>query len=114
MGEGDGDGDGDKPGSGGISRGRGDANLHFGKESALGDSQFKDRSEKAELTEKSTETKIGESVSDEDPAKNAPTHRQGPARAIGGRNAGTSVNGTVLPRHRGTVRRFFDTERKEQ
>ena len=109
-GEGECEGEDDKPGSGGISRGRGDAPLRFGKEAELGDSNFKDTAEKAELSDKSTETKIGESISDENPADNAPRAAQGARRGIGGRDSGTSTGQTVLPRHRGTVKRFFETK----
>ena len=108
-GNGDRDSDGDKPGSGGVSRGRGDAQLRFGNEAELGNSSLKDIAEKAELSDKSTETKIGESISDEDPADNAPRSAPGARRGIGGRNSGTSSGQTVLPRHRGTVKRFFET-----
>ena len=115
-GEGDGEegyGDGEGPGSGGISRGPGDAPLRFGDEAELGTSKLKDRAEAAELTDRSTEVKIGESISDEDPTRNAPAPSAA-KRGIGGRDSGTSVNNAVLPRHRGTVKRFFETERKQQ
>lgn len=108
-GNGDGDGDGDKPGSGGVSRGRGDAPLRFDKEAELGNSKLKDVAEKAELSDKASETKIGESISEENPADNAPHAAPGARRGIGGRNSGTSSGQTVLPRHRGTVKRFFET-----
>ena len=36
------------------------------------------------------------------------------AATIGGRSAGTSIKRTVAPRHRGTGKRFFETERKHQ
>lgn len=109
-GNGEGEGEGDKPGSGGVSRGRGDAPLRFGKEAELGNSNLKDVAEKAELSDKSTETKIGESISEENPADNAPHAAPGARRGIGGRDSGTSSGQIVLPRHRGTVKRFFETK----
>ena len=115
-GEGDGEGDGDSksPGSGGINRGRGDAPLHFGKEAQLDSSKLKDRAEKAELPENASEAKVGESISDEDPSKDRVASPGGAKRGIGGRSSGTSVNRAVLPRHRGTVKRFFDTDKTAQ
>ena len=110
-GEGEGEGEGEKAGSGGVNRGRADAPLHFGNETQLGESKLKDRGEKADITDRSTEAKVGESISDEDPTKNAAHSHSAAKRGIGGRNSGTSVNSTVLPRHRGTVKRFFDTEK---
>ena len=107
--EGEGDGEGENPGSGGTQRGRGDAPLRFGDEAELGSSKFKDRAEAAELTDRSTEVKVGESISDEDPTKNA-LAPSATKRGIGGRDSGTSVNNAILPRHRGTVKRFFDTK----
>lgn len=102
-----------KPGSGGVSRGKDDAALNFGEEAQLGASKLKDIAEKAELGGKPSETKLGESISDEDPAKLGVPSASGARRAVGGRNRGASANQLVLPRHRGTVKRFFDIERKK-
>ena len=101
-----------KPGSGDVSRGQNDAALNFGDEAQLGASKLKDLSEKAELAGNPSETKIGESISSEDPAKRGAPSASGTRRAVGGRNRGTSASQLVLPRHRGTVKRFFDIERK--
>ena len=101
-----------KPGSGGISRGMDDAAMNYGNEAQLGASKLKDLAEKTELSGKPSETKVGESISEEDPAKHGIHSASGATRAIGGRNRGTSANQLVLPRHRGTVKRFFDIERK--
>ena len=102
-----------KPGSGGISRGMDDAAMNYGNEAQLGASKLKDLAEKTELSGKPSETKVGESISEEDPAKHGIHSAPGATRAIGGRNRGTSANQLVLPRHRGTVKRFFDIERKK-
>lgn len=101
-----------KPGSGDVSRGKNDAALNFGDEAQLGASKLKDLSEKAELSGNPSETKIGESISSEDPAKRGAPSTSGARRAVGGRNRGASASQLVLPRHRGTVKRFFDIERK--
>ena len=101
-----------KPGSGDVSRGQNDAALNFGDEAQLGASKLKDLAEKAELAGNPSETKIGESISSEDPAKRGAPSASGARRAVGGRNRGASASQLVLPRHRGTVKRFFDIERK--
>jgi hypothetical protein len=81
--------------------------------SKLGGSRYDDRGRKLKPGENAEVVKVGESISEEDPTlKGTPAAR--PATAIGGRSSGTSVNRTVAPRHRGTVKRFFETERKQQ
>ncbi len=100
-------------GAGSPERGRGDAEMSWTNPSELGDSKFDDRGRELKPGEKAEEGKVGESISEEDPtAKGSPSARS--ATAIGGRSAGTSVNRTVAPRHRGTVKRFFETERKQK
>lgn len=117
TGEGEGEGEGEdgdgKPGKGGTSRGRGDAEMRWGKDAEMKDSKFKDQTQKADPKKAEGEQKVGQSISDEDPAKNA-THTGGyGTTAIGGRSAGASVSHPVSPQHRGTVKRFFEMERKE-
>ena len=68
--------------------------------------------EKAGLAGNPSVTKVGESISNEDPAKRGVPSSPGARRAIGGRSQGASAGQNVLPRHRGTVKRFFDIERK--
>jgi hypothetical protein len=111
--EGDGDGEGERAGSGTPQRGRGDAEMSWTDPSEMDGSKFKDDSRELTPGENAEEGKVGESISQEDPtAHGAPSARS--QAAIGGRSAGTSINRTVAPRHRGTVRRFFETERKQQ
>ncbi len=101
------------PGAGSPDRGRGDAEMSWTDPSKLGDSRYDDRGRKLKPGENAEVVKVGESISEEDPTlKGTPAAR--PATAIGGRSSGTSVNRTVAPRHRGTVKRFFETERKQQ
>ena len=82
--------------------------------SELGDSRYDDKSTELNPGEKPDEVKVGESISTEDPTANAPGSQRGASAAIGGRSAGTSINRTVSPRHRATVKRFFETERKSR
>ena len=109
---GDGEPNHGEPGSGGIERGRDDAPLNFGDEAQLGASKLKDLAEKAELAGRPSETKVGESISSENPAKRGVPSAPGARRTVGGRSRGASASQAVLPRHRGTVKRFFDIERK--
>ena len=100
------------PGAGSPERGRGDAEMSWTDPAKLGDSKYNDRSQELKPGENAEEGKVGESISQEDPtAKGATSARA--ATAIGGRAAGTSVNRTVAPRPRGTVTRFFETERNQ-
>ena len=86
--------------------------MNYGDEAELGASKLKDLAEKAGRSGKPSEMKVGESISDEDPAKRGLHSAPGARRAIGGRSQGASASQLVLPRHRGTVKRFFDRERK--
>ncbi len=109
---GDGEPNHGEPGSGGIERGRDDAPLNFGDEAKRAASKLKDLAEKAELAGRPAETEVGESISSEDPAKRGVPSAPGARRTVGGRSRGASASQAVLPRHRGTVKRFFDIERK--
>ena len=75
--------------------------------------EFKDHATDADPRKSEGEQKIGQSVSDEDPAKNMSRTDGYGQTAIGGRSAGASVSRPVSPQHRGTVKRFFEMERKE-
>ena len=113
LSEDEGDGGGEGEGDGSPSRGRGDAPMAWGDPVALGDSKYRDESREATPDGASKTEKVGESVSKEDPAVDAP-RRASSGAAPGGRSAGTSLNRAVSPRHRGTVRRFFETERQQR
>ena len=101
-------------GAGAPERGRGDAKMSWTDPSELGDSRYNDKSTELNPGEKPDEVKVGESISTEDPTANAPGSQRGASAAIGGRSAVTSINRTVSPRHRATVKRFFETERKSR
>ena len=111
-----GEGEGEKMGAGAgePERGRGDAKMSWGNPAQLGDSNYKDTPTEAKPGDNPDEEKVGESISQEDPAANAPLAERGASAAPGGRPAGASVSRSVAPRHRGTVKRFFDTERKDK
>lgn len=101
------------PGAGAPERGRGDAEMSWTNPSELGDSSLDDRATEVRPGENAEEGKIGESISEEDPTAHGAAAKRGEAQ-IGGRSTGTSVNRSVAPRHRGTVKRFFETERNSQ
>lgn len=101
------------PGAGAPERGRGDAEMSWTNPSELGDSSLDDRATEVRPGENAEEGKIGESISEEDPTAHGAAAKRGAAQ-IGGRSTGTSVNRSVAPRHRGTVKRFFETERNSQ
>ena len=104
--------EGEGPGAGSPERGRGDADMSWTDPSELGDSKYDDHGKELKPGENAEEGKVGESISKEDPTAKGPSSRR-TAAAIGGRSAGTSINRNVAPRHRGTVKRFFETERKQ-
>ena len=111
--EGVGEGEGEGEGTGSPERGRGDAEMSWTDPSDLGESKYNDSTKELKPSKNAEEGKLGESISQEDPTAKGEAARRG-AAAIGGRSAGTSIKRTVAPRHRGTVKRFFETERKNQ
>ena len=112
-GEGECEEPGEVPGAGSPERGRGDAEMSWTDPSELGESKYDDSAKELKPGKNAEEGKLGESISQEDPTAKGAASRRG-AAAIGGRSAGTSIKRTVAPRHRGTVKRFFETERKHQ
>ena len=112
-GEGECEEPGEVPGAGSPERGRGDAEMSWTDPSDLGESKYDDSAKELKPGQNAEEGKLGESISQEDPTAKGAAAKRG-AAAIGGRSAGTSIKRTVAPRHRGTVKRFFETERKHQ
>ena len=104
---------GEVPGAGTPDRGRDDAEMSWTNPSELGESKYDDSAKELKPGKNAEEGKLGESISQEDPTAKGEAAKRG-AAAIGGRSAGTSIKRTVAPRHRGTVKRFFETERKHQ
>ena len=109
----EGEGEGAGEGTGSPERGRGDAEMSWTNPAELGESKYDDNAKELKPGNNAEEGKLGESISQEDPTAKGEASRRG-AAAIGGRSAGTSIKRTVAPRHRGTVKRFFETERKNQ
>lgn len=112
QGEGEGEGQGEMPGSGGVGRGRDDAPMKWGAESEMNESQFADRTQ--DITPVNTDlVKVGESISPENPTVDTtsqpPRHAQPSASASS--HPGLTRHTRISPRHRGTVKRFFETER---
>ena len=110
--KGEGEGENEGPGAGAPTRGRGDAEMSWTNPSELGDSRYEDAAKELKPGENAEEGKVGESISPEDPTARGGTASARSKAEIGGRSSGTSVNRTVSPRHRGTVKRSFETERK--
>lgn len=111
-GQGEGRGEGEGIGSGDPQRGRGDAPMAWGDQSRMDGSEYKDRAAEPKPGAGGDEEKTGESISKEDPTAKSLAPRRAGGPAPGGRSTGRTLNRTVSPRHRGTVKRFFDTERK--
>ena len=102
-------GQGQQPGSGGVSRGRGDAPMTFGDESDPDGAKFKEQTlPPAEAAALASSDVLGFTASSPqtDPAT-------GGSETALGRNSSGNASGytqTVLPRHRGTVGRYFKRE----
>jgi hypothetical protein len=100
---------GGEPGRGGVDRGRGDAPMTWGDESSKEGTEFKEvvlpPADLAALKE-SRITGV---------SRNAPTGEDGGPSASGALSGSTAGGGsahtqTVLPRHRGAVKRYFERE----
>lgn len=99
-----------RPGQGGVDRGRGDAEMYFGELSEEG-GKFKDQILPPGSTDALADSDLA-AVTAGAPAPDSerqPAASTGQAMAPGNASATTNV---VMPRHRGTVTRFF--ERKKQ
>ena len=96
-------------GFGASSRGRADAPMSWTNPSEMNSSKFKDRSAKPHPTAADGIVKTGESLSEKDPASRKVKSRTSPASAtLGGSAAGSANLKSVSPRHRATVKRFFE------
>ena len=112
-GDGDGEGDGTEVAYGSPSRGRADAPMKWSKNpTELGKSRFDDKAIKPQPTQAGETTTVGESISPDDPAASTPSGGSAGSVRPGGRAEGTSRRDAVSPRHRGTVKRYFEMERK--
>jgi hypothetical protein len=99
-----------RPGSGGRDRGRADAPLFFGEQTKNGDERFKDHAlPPASAAALQDSDLAGISMASPGDA-HAVASRGGALDVRAG--AGSAHTGVVLPRHRGTVARFFERSPK--
>jgi hypothetical protein len=98
------------PGSGGVSRGRGDAPMTWGDESSKEGAKFKEQVlPPASMQALRESMKMGVSTA-------APTVEQSGETSTGGAlesaaaGSGEAVTEKILPRHRGVVKRYFERE----
>jgi hypothetical protein len=103
------DGECEMPGRGGITRGPGSAKINFDHNTQESDAEMKERALEPDYVDMEASIKMGVT-------RNAPTsNRAGSATEEGGAVtdttgvAGSSGRDAVLPKHRGAVKRFFDT-----
>lgn len=103
---------GGNPGSGGISRGRGDASLTWGDESTLENTKFKESVLPPGMLDKPRDEVVGITIAapETDVADSAP---RSAARAATAASGDETWKGTVRPRHRSVVKRYFDKQAKE-
>ena len=101
---------GQRPGRGGINRGRGDAPMFFGEESSEKDTKFKKQvlpAAAAADLKKSLLVGVSKGVPKDDGTESSAGGALGGAKAGGG----TARTRVILPRHRSTVKRYFDRKR---
>jgi hypothetical protein len=101
------------PGSGGINRGRGDADLTWGDESTLENTKFKESVLPPGMLDKPRDEVIGltSAAPETDVAASAP---RSAARAATAASGDETWKGTVRPRHRSVVKRYFDKQASEK
>ena len=108
-----GQGTGNMPGSGGISRGRGDADLTWGDESTLENTKFKESVLPPGMLDKPRDEVVGVTIAvpETDVAGSAP---RSAARAATAASGDETWKGTVRPRHRSVVKRYFEKRASEK
>lgn len=109
-GGGEGEGEGESGGGGDPTRGRADAPIDWKDATKPDGVHFRDEAERPNHQPGTQLEKIGESISDEDPLRNAPSSSGRVHTRIGGTATGAAVSRPISPRHRATVKRFFDPE----
>tara|TARA_R110002072_G_scaffold173600_2_gene328401 strand:- start:192170 stop:193627 length:1458 start_codon:yes stop_codon:yes gene_type:complete len=104
---------GGNPGSGGISRGRGDADLTWGDESSLENTKFKESVLPPGMLDKPRDEVVGITIAtpETDVAGTAP---RSAARAATAASGDETWKGTIRPRHRSVVKRYFDKQGSEE
>ncbi|MEX0703899.1 MAG: hypothetical protein WD069_17500 [Planctomycetales bacterium] len=105
-GKSDGESDGDRPGRGGVTRGRGDADLAYGDESDGKNAKFKETVLPPGVLDQPKDEVLGIRAAEPEVDPHGSTAR-GAGRELGPAS-GSETTGTVLrPRHRPVVRRYF-------
>ena len=112
--EGDSDGEGDQgndgdgqPGSGGVSRGRGDADLKFGKEAEEQGIKFREVALPESDGEDPQDETIGQTFSAPEVDPSLPGARD-KSRATGSGVGAESWNRKLRPRHRSVIQKYFE------
>ncbi|MDA0281917.1 MAG: hypothetical protein O3B86_01065 [Planctomycetota bacterium] len=100
---------GNMPGSGGVSRGRGDADLTWGDESSLENTKFKESVLPPGMLDKPRDEVVGITIAapETDVADSAP---RSAARTATTASGDETWKGTVRPRHRSVVKRYFEKQ----
>ncbi|MBX3439658.1 MAG: hypothetical protein KF861_19370, partial [Planctomycetaceae bacterium] len=103
---------GNRPGRGGITRGRGDAELTWGDESDLAGTKFKETVLPPGMQDmpKDDVLSVTQSAPEVDPAMSAP---RAAARSVDPAAGRETWNRTLRPRHRDAVRQYFDAATRE-
>jgi hypothetical protein len=99
-----------RPGRGGIRRGRGDAPMTWrDQETEKGNAEFKEKALPGANLEAFRDSQmIGVSSGAPDPSPGGSDGGQGGALSSEVKGTGTAHSQTIYPRHRGTIRRYFD------
>ncbi|MCA8985050.1 MAG: hypothetical protein R3C12_24135 [Planctomycetaceae bacterium] len=111
--QGEGQCEGNKPGQGGVTRGRGDAPMIWGAESDLANTKFKEIVLPPGTLDDPSEQILG--LTYKEPEVNvAETAPRGELRETDPSAGRATWDRKLNPRHRETVRKFFNAERKAQ
>ncbi|MBL4884006.1 MAG: hypothetical protein JKY95_05665 [Planctomycetaceae bacterium] len=103
--------EGNQPGKGGISRGRGDAEMLFGEESDLDGTKFKEIILPPGVLDDPTEKvlRLTKAEPETDPAQNAPRNAVRKNDPASGR---ATWDRKLSPKYRGVVQKFFNSNKK--
>ena len=105
----EGEGDCDIPGNGGITRGPGSAAVNFDHNTQESDAEKKERALEPDYVDMEASVKMGVTRNAPTPNRNGSAGEEGGAVTDTEGVAGSSGRDAVLPKHRGAVKRFFDT-----
>ncbi|MCH7688649.1 MAG: hypothetical protein IH899_18530 [Planctomycetes bacterium] len=104
--------DSNRPGRGGINRGRGDAELTWGKESDQRNTKFKEVVLPPGFLDDPNQESLGTTAvaPEVQPADSAPRNTN---RLIDPASGKATWNRTLRPRHRGVVKKYFDSKQND-